>query len=58
MSHRKPITAEEAIAIVEKRRLRAREHYARLRADALRHRSAQEKANATRSRTWRSSKLR
>jgi len=38
------ITAEEAIALVEKRRRQARGYYARMREDALRYRKAQQNA--------------
>ena len=42
MNHTKPVTAEEAIAIVEKRRRQARRYYARVREDARRYREAQQ----------------
>jgi hypothetical protein len=42
MSRTKPVTGEEAIAIVEKRRRRARAHYARMRDDARRYRETQQ----------------
>jgi hypothetical protein len=41
MSRIKPVTPEEAITIVEKRRRDAREYYSRMRDDARRHREAQ-----------------
>ncbi len=40
MSRKKPITADEAIALVEKRRQRARDYYARMREDARAFREA------------------
>jgi len=40
MNRKKPITADEAIAIVERRRRSARDYYARMREDALRYRRA------------------
>lgn len=42
MTRTKPITAEEAIAIVEKRRQSARDYYARMREEARRYREAQQ----------------
>lgn len=42
MSSRKPITAEEAIAALEKRRQRARDYYARMREDARAFREAKQ----------------
>ena len=41
MHRTKPIAADQAIAIVEKRRREARQYYARMRDDARRHREAQ-----------------
>ena len=52
--NRKPVTAEEAIAIVEKRRQRARESYARLRQDALQQRAARKHASTSASASRRS----
>ena len=40
MSRTKPVTPEDAIAIVEKRRRQARKYYARIRDDARRYREA------------------
>lgn len=41
MHQKKPITADEAIALIEKRRQRARDYYARMREDARAYRDAQ-----------------
>jgi hypothetical protein len=42
MSRTKPVIAEEAVALVERRRRQARAHYARMRDDARRYREAQQ----------------
>lgn len=42
MSRERPVTAEDAIALVEKRRRQARAYYRRLKEDARRYREAQQ----------------